>query len=90
MSACARTPSAPAAPAPLDALPAPSWNPRYGEKLVKGSPCPRSYYKCSQPGCPAKKIVERDADSGDVLSTQYKARRGRAGWPARGRRGQSA
>ncbi|KAI8474122.1 MAG: hypothetical protein J3K34DRAFT_495910 [Monoraphidium minutum] len=45
---------------------------KYGEKLVKGSPCPRSYYKCSQPGCPAKKIVERDANSGAVLSTQYK------------------
>ncbi|KAI8475096.1 MAG: WRKY DNA-binding domain-containing protein, partial [Monoraphidium minutum] len=45
---------------------------KYGEKLVKGSPCPRSYYKCSQPGCPAKKIVERDAVSGAVLSTQYK------------------
>jgi hypothetical protein len=50
---------------------------RYGEKLVKGSPCPRSYYKCSQPGCSAKKIVERDASSGAVLSTQYKVRRGR-------------
>ena len=47
---------------------------RYGEKLVKGSPCPRSYYKCSQPGCPAKKIVERDAGSSAVLSTQYKVR----------------
>lgn len=45
---------------------------RYGEKLVKGSPCPRSYYKCSQPGCSAKKIVERDAHTGAVLSTQYK------------------
>ena len=48
---------------------------RYGEKLVKGSPCPRSYYKCSQPGCPAKKIVEKDAHSGAVLSAQYKVRR---------------
>jgi hypothetical protein len=47
---------------------------RYGEKLVKGSPCPRSYYKCSQPACPAKKIVERDAVTNAVLSTQYKVR----------------
>lgn len=53
---------------------APSPSCRYGEKLVKGSPCPRSYYKCSSPGCCAKKIVERDAMSGAVLSTQYKAR----------------
>ena len=47
-------------------------NHRYGEKLVKGSPCPRSYYKCSHGGCPAKKIVERDAVTNAVLSTQYK------------------
>jgi len=47
---------------------------RYGEKLVKGSPHPRSYYKCSQPGCTAKKIVERDANTNAVLSTQYKVR----------------
>jgi hypothetical protein len=45
---------------------------RYGEKQVKGSTCPRSYYKCSSAGCPAKKIVERDDLTGDVLSTQYK------------------
>lgn len=45
---------------------------RYGEKMVKGSPAPRSYYKCSHGGCPAKKIVERDAATGATLSTQYK------------------
>lgn len=69
--------SARAAPAPrsADAAPHPWLTRRYGEKLVKGSPCPRSYYKCSQPGCPAKKIVERDAVSSAVLSTQYKVRR---------------
>ncbi len=45
---------------------------RYGEKLVKGSPNPRSYYKCSHPGCLAKKIVERSEQDGTVLSTEYK------------------
>jgi hypothetical protein len=45
---------------------------RYGEKIVKGSPCPRSYYKCSQPGCTAKKIVERDNNTGIVTGTEYK------------------
>jgi hypothetical protein len=45
---------------------------RYGEKIVKGSPCPRSYYKCSQPNCSAKKIVERDSNSGMVTGTEYK------------------
>lgn len=32
----------------LHVLPVPC---RYGEKMVKGSPYPRSYYKCSQSGC---------------------------------------
>ena len=44
---------------------------KYGEKIVKGSPNPRSYYKCSHLGCSAKKIVERNT-SGDILSTEYK------------------
>jgi hypothetical protein len=33
---------------------------RYGEKIVKGSAFPRSYYKCSYQGCPAKKIIEKN------------------------------
>ena len=41
---------------------------RYGEKTVKGSPYPRSYYKCSHAGCNVKKIVERDPKTGDVSS----------------------
>lgn len=44
---------------------------KYGEKIVKGSPNPRSYYKCSHTGCTAKKIVERNA-AGDLLATEYK------------------
>ena len=41
---------------------------RYGEKTVKGSPYPRSYYKCSHAGCNVKKIVERDPKTGEVSS----------------------
>lgn len=40
---------------------------------VKGSPYPRSYYKCSQPGCPAKKIIERDLKSGRISQAELKA-----------------
>lgn len=43
--------------------------------MVKGSQNPRSYYKCSHAGCPAKKIVERDG-SGDIMNTDYKVRFG--------------
>nr|WFL37671.1 WRKY transcription factor 19 [Crocus sativus] len=35
---------------------------KYGQKKVKGSEFPRSYYKCSHPNCPVKKKVERSVD----------------------------
>jgi hypothetical protein len=52
-----------------------SCNYRYGEKIVKGSPFPRSYYKCSHSGCSAKKIVERDSDTGQTTQVEYKVSR---------------
>ncbi len=41
---------------------------KYGQKKVRTSPCPRSYYRCRQEGCPVKKIVEKD---GNRISTMY-------------------
>ncbi|CAN6987631.1 unnamed protein product [Brassica rapa subsp. trilocularis] len=35
---------------------------KYGQKLVKGSEYPRSYYKCTQPNCEVKKKVERSRE----------------------------
>jgi WRKY transcription factor 33 len=32
---------------------------KYGQKLVKGSYNPRSYYRCSEEGCGVKKHTER-------------------------------
>ncbi|KAJ8527126.1 hypothetical protein K7X08_029603 [Anisodus acutangulus] len=41
---------------------------KYGKKMVKNSPNPRNYYRCSVEGCPVKKRVERDKeDSRDQL-----------------------
>ncbi|XP_074562256.1 putative WRKY transcription factor 26 [Curcuma longa] len=44
---------------------------KYGQKQVKGSENPRSYYKCSYPNCPTKKKVERSLD-GQVTEIVYK------------------
>ena len=45
---------------------------KYGEKQVKGSPYPRSYYKCSHPGCPAKKMIERNPRTGHSAQAELK------------------
>jgi hypothetical protein len=43
---------------------------KYGQKFVHGSQQPRSYYKCTTPGCPMRKHVERSSsDASWVVST---------------------
>ncbi|XP_015061640.1 probable WRKY transcription factor 20 [Solanum pennellii] len=44
---------------------------KYGQKLVKGSEFPRSYYKCTYPNCEVKKIFERSPD-GQITEIVYK------------------
>ncbi|KAG6585760.1 probable WRKY transcription factor 50 [Cucurbita moschata] len=44
---------------------------KYGKKMVKNSPNPRNYYKCSVEGCPVKKRVERDRDDPKYVITTY-------------------
>ncbi|KAL6538516.1 WRKY transcription factor [Orobanche gracilis] len=44
---------------------------KYGQKQVKGSEYPRSYYKCTHPNCPVKKKVERSHD-GHITEIIYK------------------
>lgn len=44
---------------------------KYGQKQVKGSEFPRSYYKCTSPNCPAKKKVEHSLE-GQVTEIIYK------------------
>ncbi|XP_050237133.1 probable WRKY transcription factor 4 [Mercurialis annua] len=48
---------------------------KYGQKQVKGSEFPRSYYKCTHPNCPVKKKVERSLD-GQVTEIIYKGQHG--------------
>uniref|UniRef100_A0A0E0MIL4 WRKY domain-containing protein n=1 Tax=Oryza punctata TaxID=4537 RepID=A0A0E0MIL4_ORYPU len=46
-----------------------SWR-KYGQKQVKGSEFPRSYYKCTQPTCPVKRKVETTPD-GQIAEIVY-------------------
>ncbi|KAI3763670.1 hypothetical protein L2E82_13664 [Cichorium intybus] len=46
---------------------------KYGQKQVKGSEYPRSYYRCTHPQCPVKKKVERSLD-GLVTEIIYKGK----------------
>lgn len=45
---------------------------KYGQKQVKGSENPRSYYKCTYPNCPTKKKVERSLLDGQITEIVYK------------------
>lgn len=44
---------------------------KYGKKMVKNSPNPRNYYKCSSEGCNVKKRVERDGEDQSYVITTY-------------------
>ncbi|KAE8665554.1 putative WRKY transcription factor 13 [Hibiscus syriacus] len=44
---------------------------KYGKKMVKNSPNPRNYYRCSVEVCPVKKRVERDKDDPSYVITTY-------------------
>ncbi|XP_071729727.1 probable WRKY transcription factor 43 isoform X2 [Rutidosis leptorrhynchoides] len=44
---------------------------KYGKKMVKNSPNPRNYYRCSAEGCSVKKRVERDIDDVRFVITTY-------------------
>ncbi|KFK31038.1 hypothetical protein AALP_AA6G059900 [Arabis alpina] len=44
---------------------------KYGQKSIKNSPHPRSYYKCTNPICNAKKQVEKSIDEPNTYIITY-------------------
>ncbi|CDY13396.1 BnaA03g51140D [Brassica napus] len=45
---------------------------KYGQKMVKGNPNPRNYYRCTSAGCPVRKHIETAVENTGAVVITYK------------------
>lgn len=45
---------------------------KYGQKMVKGNPHPRNYYRCTSAGCPVRKHIESAVENPNAVIITYK------------------
>uniref|UniRef100_A0A1J3JU26 Putative WRKY transcription factor 32 n=1 Tax=Noccaea caerulescens TaxID=107243 RepID=A0A1J3JU26_NOCCA len=45
---------------------------KYGQKMVKGNPNPRNYYRCTSAGCPVRKHIETAVENTTAVIITYK------------------
>ncbi|XP_061344633.1 probable WRKY transcription factor 32 [Gastrolobium bilobum] len=45
---------------------------KYGQKMVKGNPHPRNYYRCTSAGCAVRKHIETAVDNSNTVIITYK------------------
>ncbi|CAI9098840.1 OLC1v1035560C1 [Oldenlandia corymbosa var. corymbosa] len=45
---------------------------KYGQKMVKGNPHPRNYYRCTSAGCPVRKHIEMAKDNSNASIIAYR------------------
>ncbi|KAJ1394859.1 WRKY domain [Sesbania bispinosa] len=81
-SICIPAPAAPNSRQSGEVVPSDLWAWRkYGQKPIKGSLYPRSYYRCSSSkGCPARKQVERSRTDPNMLVITYSSEHNHP-WP---------